>query len=110
MPRQMLAYGRFVRLRMVSQEILERHKNPRGAEAALQRMMTAECLLEHGKFAELGGESFDSAQTCAFDLHGERETSARRHPIDLHGAGAAHAVLAPNVGAGHAEDMPHEVA
>ena len=36
----------------------------------------------------------------AFHLHCEREARTHSHAIDQHGAGAAHTMLAPDMGAG----------
>ena len=46
----------------------------------------------------------------ALGLHREHQAGARRHAVDLHGAGAADAVLAADMGAGGAEDVAQEIA
>src|ERR1035437_2795265 len=46
-------------LRMRAQIGIERHQDAGGAEAALQRVMSAECLLQHGEMARFGRERLD---------------------------------------------------
>src|SRR5262249_51469409 len=53
--------------------------------------------------------AFDGANPGALDLHRQREARARRHTIDLYGAGAADAVLAADMGAGHSEPVAQEI-
>ena len=43
-------------------------------------------------------------------LHRERQAGARRRAVDLHGAGAAHAMLAADMRAGRAQHMAQEIA
>src|ERR1039458_2723204 len=47
-------------LRMRAQIGIERHQDAGGAEAALQRVMSAECLLQHGETARFGREPGES--------------------------------------------------
>ena len=56
-----------------------------------------------------GASAFDCAHLAAFDLHGECEAGPRRLAVDGDGAGAAHAVFAPNMRARHPDLMPQEV-
>ena len=79
------------------------------AEAALQGVIVAERGLQRVERAVGGGEQFHGAHVAAFGLHGERQAGALRHAVDQHGAGAAHAVLAADMGAGGAERMAQEV-
>src|SRR5262249_61116246 len=65
--------------------------------------------LQEGEFSRLWSEVLDGAKTCAFDLNGEGEASARGPAVDLNGAGAAHAVFTTDVCAGKADRVPQEV-
>src|ERR1700674_2361179 len=58
-------------------------------EGALQRMHLAATR-----------KSLDGADRLAVDLHGEHQAGAHRRAVDQHRAGAAHAVLAADMGAG----------
>ena len=57
----------------------------------------------------VAGETFDGDHLGAVDLCREEETRAYGHSVEPHGAGAADAVLAPDVRSGQAESMPDEV-
>ena len=46
------------------------------------------------------GQSLDGADRLAVGLHGEHQAGAHGLVVDDHGAGAAHAVLAADMGAG----------
>ena len=80
--------------------MIERHQDAGGAEAALQRVMAPERLLQHRQAARRRREAFDGADVRAVRLHRERQAGARRHAVDLDRAGAADAVLAADMGAG----------
>ena len=109
MAAQERAHRGLVRVGMGPQEPVERHQDPGRAEAALQGVVTAERLLEHRKPAGLRRQSLDSAQPRAVRLHRERQAGPRRDAVDFDRAGAAYAVLAAHMGAGHAEPMAQEV-
>ena len=47
--------------------------------------------------------------SCAVGLDGEQDARAHRLAVEQHGAGAAHPVLAADVGAGEAEVVAQEV-
>ena len=55
-------------------------------------------------------EALDGAHLAAFAGHREGDARARGRAVDQHGAGAAHAVLAAEVGAGQALAFAQEVA
>src|SRR5450756_2994271 len=69
-------------LRMRAQIGIERHQDAGGAEAALQRVMSAECLLQHGETARFGRERLDRADGRAIGLYGERKAGACRHTVN----------------------------
>ena len=70
-----------------------------GAERGLQRVERAV-----GR-----GERFHGFHLAAFGLHRERQAGARGDAVDQHGAGAADAVLAADMGAGGAEPLAKEI-
>ena len=72
----------------VLEEGADREQHPRRAEAALERSVAREGVLEPGELRPLG-ESFDRRHLPAFDLHGEHAARADREPVDEDGAGAA---------------------
>src|SRR5207244_5571072 len=88
---------------------VDRHENARRAEAALQRVIATEGLLQHRKPAGLGREPLDRVDACAIRLHREREAGARGRAVDLNGASAAGAVLAADMRAGKSELVAQEI-
>jgi hypothetical protein len=80
----------------------------RRAEAALQRVMLAKGLLQRREVMVVG-ESFDRHDLAALGLHREHQTRAHRCVIDNDGAGAAHTMLATNMGSGEAEHMTQAI-
>ena len=77
---------------------------------ALQRVMVLERLLQLVELAVGAGERLHGLHLAALGLHRERQARAHRGAVDLHGAAAADAVLAADMGAGRAERMAQEVA
>src|SRR6202035_2353082 len=98
------------RVRVAGEEIGERHQNARRAEAALQGVIVAERLLQGVELAVDGGERFHGADLAAFSLNRKRQAGARGDAVDQHGAGAADAVLAADMGAGGAKRLAEEIA
>src|SRR5580704_3700726 len=98
------------RMRIAGEEIGERHQNARRAEAALQGVIVAECLLQGVELAVGRGERFHGAHLAPFRLHRKRQAGARGDAVDQHGAGAADAVLAADMGAGGPEPLAKEIA
>jgi hypothetical protein len=74
----------------------------RRAEAALQRVVLAEGLLQRREIIVVG-QSLDGDDLAAFGLDREDQAGAYRLAVHQHGAGAADAVLAANVSAGEAK-------
>src|SRR5439155_20957359 len=95
---------------VVAQERDERHEDAGGAEAALQRVRFAEGGLQRVELVGGGREAFDGRQLSAVRLHREHQAGAHRLAVEQHGAGAAHAVLAADVGAGEPQVLAQEVA
>ena len=54
-------------------------------------------------------EALDGADVATFGLDGEGEAGARRQAVDDDRAGAAHAVLAAHMGAGHAGEVAQRI-
>src|SRR5205085_9911832 len=97
--RELLADARFVGVGKTQDDVARGDQHSRRAVAALQRVLGGErgAQLRHHRIL---GEALDRAHLGAFA--GEREGDARscRRAVDLERAGAAHAVLAAEVGAG----------
>src|SRR6267143_3352989 len=72
-------------------------------------MELVKCLLQGMQLVSAGREAFDRRDAPAVRLHREHEARSHRTPIELHGAGAAHAVLAAQVGPGEAGIVADEV-
>src|SRR5215471_3599992 len=89
--------------------IRKRHQDARGAEAALQRMVLLERLLQRVERAVGGCERLDGGHAAPLRLHRKREAAAHRHAIDQHRAASAYAVFATNMSAGGANDMAQEI-
>ena len=75
------------------------HQKARRAEAALQAMMIHEGALHRMQLVAVR-EPLDGADLLAVGLHGKHQAGAHRLAVDDHGAGAADAVLAADMGAG----------
>src|SRR3954451_357314 len=108
-PAEEFAQLGFARVRLVPHIPVESNQDARGAEAALQRVMTTECCLQNREPTGLRRKALDRADASAVGLHGEREAGARRYAIDLDGAGTAHAMLAADMGAGETETVAQEI-
>jgi len=98
------------RRRVLLEERHEGEKKARGAEATLQRVRLAKRLLQRMQLARLGGEPLDRGELAAVKLHRKEQAGAHRVTIEQHGAGAADAVLAADVGTGEPELVAQEVA
>ena len=71
--------------------------------------MAAERLLQYGQATRLRRKPFDGADVGAVGLHRERQAGAGRHAVNFDRAGAAHAVLAADMGAGHRQIVTQEI-
>ena len=89
-------------------DVPRRDQHPRGAESALQRVVARERLAQRPPGGVVS-ESFDGHHGRA--LAGVRPGDARsdRLPVHQHRAGAAHAVLAAEVGAGQVQVVAQEL-
>ena len=79
------------------------------AEAALERVMALEGLLERRE-QRIAGERFDRLHLRAVDLDGEHAAGAHRDAVEPHRARSADAVLAADMGSREAQAMAEEVA
>src|SRR6516164_11533427 len=110
MPAQDVADFGFRGMRIALQIIRERHQNARRAEAALQSMIVAKRLLQRIERAVWARERFHGLDRAAFGLDRKRQTRAGGDAVDQHGASAADAVLAADMGAGRAQRMTEKIA
>ena len=83
-------------------------EEPRGAEAALQPVALAERLL-HRAEAAVGAEPLDRGDVLPVDGDREEQAGPHRLAVEQHRAGAAHPVLAADVGAGQPQVVAQEV-
>src|SRR6266545_284667 len=97
------------RRRAIPKERAGAHDDPRRAIAALEAVLGPEGLLE--RMQRLAGrrDSLDRADLVAVGLDRQHEAGADRLAVDEHCAGAAHAVLAADVGAGEIQVLTQEV-
>src|SRR3979490_947561 len=73
MAAQEIAYLCFGGTRPLTKIMIERHHNPRGAEAALQRGMAFESPLKNAEPIGSGRQTFHRADVAAVDLHRKRK-------------------------------------
>ena len=107
-PADRLADGRRIGRRVALQEIVRGEQHARRAEAALERVLRAEGLLELGDRAALG-QALDRLDAAAVRLGGQHQAAAHGRAVHAHGARAAHAVLASDVRAGQPELVAEEI-
>ena len=98
-----------IRSRVIAQEAIERHQDAGRAKAALKRVVALERRLQDAETAGRWRQALHGPNLATVDLNGEREASACRFPINVDGAGAAHAVLATDMGAGRADLMAQKI-
>jgi hypothetical protein len=106
---QYAANFRFVRVGLVREERIERHQNARRAEPALQGVMPPEGGLQDAEASIPVGQAFYRPYLASLDLKGKSEAGARRLTVDVHGAGAADAMLTADMGPGCADLVADEV-
>ena len=90
------------------EEVVGRDQDPGRAEAALERVVALERLLERRQ-RRRPGERLDRLDRRPVDLHGEEAAAAHRDAVEADGARAADAVLAADVRAGQPEAVAEEV-
>jgi hypothetical protein len=99
MATQKLANFGSIGRRALAQEMVERHQDAGGAEAALQRVMSPERGLQRAQAVSRRREAFDCADIAAVDLYGKRQASTGQHAIDSDSASPANAVFATDMDA-----------
>ena len=81
------------------QKLLRANQHAGRAEAALQRIAPPERVLQVGDNAGIR-QSLDGLHVRAVALHRKQQAAAHHRVVDEHRAGAADALLTPNMGAG----------
>src|SRR5712691_1366690 len=97
------------RIGIVAQELEQSREHAGRAEAALQAVIVAERLLQRMQLLVARRDALDGEDVVAVRLHREHQAGARRIAVEQDGAGAAHAVLAAEMGAGQAEIVADEI-
>src|SRR3990172_2289317 len=87
----------FARFRRTAEQIVRRHENAGGAEAALQTVLFLETAL-YGVEVAFGGKSLDRQNLAAAGLHRQHHAGFHSFPIEMNGAGSAQSGLAADVG------------
>ena len=84
-------------------------RNPGVQKPHWQAVRLVERLLQRVQLPSCPRQALDGAELCPVRLDGEQDARAHRLPVHLHRAGAADAVLAPDVGAGQPRLVADEV-
>src|ERR1700733_7856422 len=95
--------------RPLTQKMIERHQNARGAEAALQCMVTSEGRLQDAEAIRRRRQTLDGPHLAAVDLDRKRQAGTGQHSVYCHGACAADAMFASDMRAGGADAVAQEV-
>src|SRR6267378_2500193 len=95
-------------LLLLQNQILSGHQHARRAEAALQRVLLVESLLQRLQLAGIR-KTLDGIHLAAVRLHGEHQAAAHDVAVDPHRACAAHPVLAADVRAGQSQFLPQKI-
>ena len=101
-PRQLLAHAGFVRAGKTPDDVIRGDQHPRRAVSALKRVVAGERLAQ-GLHQRVVVEAFDGAYIGAVAGDGIRDAASDGCSVNQHRAGAAHTVLAAEMGAGEAE-------
>ena len=97
-----------VAVRLLAQQRMGGGDHAGRAEAALQRVMLAEGFLQRREVG-IVGQPFDGHDLGALGLHREHQAGAHRGAVDDDGAGAAHPVLAADMGPGQPQMVTQAV-
>ena len=106
--RQLFADARLVGLGQAGDDVISGSQHAGRAIAALQRVMTAEGIAQQ-RHHRVVVEALHRAHVRAGAGDGVAQARTHRTAVDHHGAGAADAVLAAEMGAGEIELLAHEV-
>ena len=107
-PSERFPYFRFVCVRMLEQQRVERHQNPRRAEATLQSVQFLKRLLQRMQ-RRYRGKPFDRADILTVGLDGEHKTRPHGPAVQLNRTRPAGAVLATHVRTTIAQLVPQDV-
>ena len=102
------AYFLVRRIRVVPQQLESRQDHSGSAKAALERVVLLKRLLQRMERL-IRREPFNGENLFAVGLGGKEQTGTNRATIEQHRAGAAHAVLAADVGSDQAEIMAQKI-
>jgi hypothetical protein len=89
--------------------MIERHQDPGGAEAALERMVAPEGVLQNVESVGSGRQTLHGADVTSIDLHGEREAGTRDHSVHRHRTGTADTMFASDVSARGADLLTQKI-
>src|SRR3989338_5126153 len=95
-------------MRAALQEVHRRQHHPRSAETALQGVVIEKGLLNRMELFSFC-QTFDGGDFGVMGLNRQKDARANDGPIQKHGAGAAHAMLATQVHPGKAELLSEKV-
>ena len=98
----------FGRVGVVLQEAVGAHQHARCAKAALQAVLFVKAVLQRVQHAAVG-QAFDGFDFAALALHGEVGAGFHRLAVNVHGAGAAVAGFAADVGTGEVHFFTQKV-
>src|SRR5437879_2287158 len=96
-------------MRVVAQKRRDADDESWGAEVALQSVMVPESRLHAGERTVGRRHALDCRDRASVGLNGKDETGAHGFAVQKHRAGAAHAVLATEVGSGEAAPLAQEI-
>src|SRR5215212_3095272 len=106
--RHSLAHAAVVQFGLAPNEVDRREHHARRAEPALKAMVLTERLLYWMHLATLS-QTFDSRDLVVPGLDGKHQAGADRDAVEQDSAGAAYAMLAADVNAGHTEAVTQEI-
>jgi hypothetical protein len=96
-------------VRVLLEERFDRHHEAGRAEPALETVVLHERLLDRVQRAVGGGDALDGRDLRSVRLGGEDQAGPHGNAVDDDRAGAAHAVLAAEMGASEAAVLPQPV-
>ncbi len=94
---------------MVQQVDVQRHQNARRTKAALQGVMATKRILQYRKSPRSERQTFHRSDRRPIGLHRQCQAGAGWRAVHINRAGTAYAMLAADVGAGHAQLVAQEV-
>ena len=95
--------------RVVAERGGQRHEDAAGAEAALDAVVPDELGLKRIEVLGIRRQALDGLDASAVGLDGQQQAAPDGLAVHQHGAGAADAVLAADVGAGQSKRVAKEI-